>query len=645
MAAAVNMDNAMGTGAVRNNHDRDYMVNGVNGVEGGIQGDASSEKRKMPFDAKSTTTAMTNGGYDGTMELLEEDRLSVDPSAPRQSRLNDLPDEIQHISQNFVPLSHLLSRLAQRSHNTLQDSIVRLAQMPSPAAAVNGNLDAHTTPDDTTPENLNKKKFLLNFAQGEHENWVKALVILEWSKKATQVSKLIDLNNHMFKERQKYDELLDEMVNFKRALTFARLPPADLKTAQQVLSHGTAPWMPDLGYIEPPAISARETSKWLDDINTLLSLRMNLEDHERIPYHFQDYEIASGRVTFKVKGEFEVDLTIGDEDFEKQLWFIDFRFLLTPAPGELSENLRLFLEARVNDELANNGLTGCYNFLHEFTLTHKVNEARRQAQQLSQAMWVNSIKVEPLNRAMSIQYWESRYPPTGLKSWIILGVHSGKRPNAAPHPSFTSHLAIRWFRDNKEVKDDEISLDSDHISVECILQTVTARHVKHILSSIYKKLKVKERYAKNQGSLELVVSKNDAADSFLRVQLTQLGTLTIRIDPFTGSFSLSPHVRIFATGENRLNNTIKDASEDSISILDGLRSAVAFEELSRRGKSFGWMGLRNLQPPVPADELRQIVDTRDNHQVVWLKHQEWDPKWQVMISLSLSGDRWFVVEL
>jgi mediator of RNA polymerase II transcription subunit 14 len=164
---------------------------------------------------------------------------------PDRTRMNDLPDEIVHITQGFIPLSLLLTRLAQTSHNALQDEIAKLAKMPLPAAALNGN-GGHSAADDNSNENLRKKTSLLNFAQEQHAKWVKALVITEWSRKAEAVSKLIDLKFHIDQQRILFDTALDNMASVKRDLSFARLPSPDLKTALQVLSTGTAPWLSDV---------------------------------------------------------------------------------------------------------------------------------------------------------------------------------------------------------------------------------------------------------------------------------------------------------------------------------------------------------------------------------------------------------------
>lgn len=579
-----------------------------------------------------------------TMENGIQNGVPADHDTSRQSRMNDLPDEIQHITHNYVPLGVLLSRLAQRTHNQLSAKILELAKMPTAVPAVNGNsAPAVGAPDDTSVENLSKKASLLNFIQEMHGRWTKALIIASWSRKTPTVSKLIDLMNYINKERKAYDESLDYMVNIKRDLSFARLPNPDLQTALQVLSTGNATWMPDFGYIEPPPLSAEEQLQWIDELNTLLSLRLNLEDHDKIPRQFRDYSIDSGRVTFKVAGEFEVDLTIADEDFEKQYWFLDFRFTFTPAPAELTETLRISLESRVNESLEKDGLRGCYKFLHEFVLTHKISEYLRQGHELARSSWVDTLKIERLNRSMAIQYWTSRYPPDSPKSWLIIGVHSGKKSGATDvDPDTTSHLTIRWFRDNKEVKDAGFNMENTNVSTEGLLKKVIARHVEHILSSIHGKLRSKGRFLQRQAALALTISADEPIDSTLRMQLGQSDYVDLRIAPTTGFFSMTPHRMPTLKGEARLNNQPKDPTEEGLLALEGVRYSWAAEEMNRRGKSMGW-GICRI--PVRVDELKPILQTKEAFQHLWFKRKGWPAQWFLMMSLSLAGDRWWLIEV
>lgn len=174
--------------------------------------------------------------------------------------MSDPASEIVHITQGYIPLSKVLTRLAQSTHNALQDQIAALAKMPLPTAAMNGNSTVpNSDVEDGSGENIAKKTSILNFAMREHRKWVKALVITEWSRKADMVSKLIDLRFHLQGQEVLFSGALDVMGHVKRDLTFARMPSPDLKTALQVLSTGEAAWMPDVGFAHRETTTTRLT--------------------------------------------------------------------------------------------------------------------------------------------------------------------------------------------------------------------------------------------------------------------------------------------------------------------------------------------------------------------------------------------------
>lgn len=512
--------------------------------------------------------------------------------------------------------------------------------MPLPGAAVNGNASHSASgPDDASAENLRKKATLLHFAQDMHAKWVKALVITEWSRKSEMVSKLIDLKFHIDQQRILYDGSLDSMVNVKRDLTFARMPSPDLKTALQILSTGSAPWIPDHGYIEPPALTASEQLKWINDLNTLLSLRLNMDDYDKIPHHFKQYKIESGRVTFTVAGEFEVELTIADEDFEKQFWFIDFRYAFTPSAASLPDSMRTYLEACVNDMLSKDGLTSCYQFLHEFVLTSKINELRRQAFQLSKTSWNGTIVVEPLNRAIAIQYWSSRSSTTGLKSWILVAISSGKK-NGKQDSRSSSHLVARWYRDNKEVKDVELALDTKNLSAESLLRDVVGRHVEYILKSIQNKLQSAPRFQRREAAMMLHIAKNDPGASYLSTQVGCNDRTSLLVEPTTGVFAVKPQTKFSIQYEHQLNSG-KQAAEDGVTCLESVRCAVFEDELNRRGSAAGW---QTQKSPLTLEETRQVTKLREWTRSIWLQKDGWTDGWYVVVFLGLGGDEWWLLE-
>ncbi|KAK5987620.1 Mediator of RNA polymerase II transcription subunit 14 [Cladobotryum mycophilum] len=626
-----------GQNGVRTDHPRDTTLNGINGVKGVDKPRPASDKGKAVLASNDDGANIVNGEVVGPLS-----RQRSNSPVDRTSRMNDLPDEIIHITQGFVPLSLLLTRLAQTTHNSLQEKIAELAKMPIPAAAMNGNTNyVPSAPDDTSNENIRKKANLLHFTQDMHSKWVKALVIMEWSRKASKVSKLIDLKFLLDQQRILYDAGLDNIINVKRDLTYARMPSPDLKTALQILSTGTAPWMPDLQYIEPPSLTPEEQLKWINDLNTLLSLRLNLEDYDKIPFHFRKYEISSGRVTFKVPGEFEVDLTIADEDFGKQFWFIDFRYAFSPAASSLPESLRVYLEGCINDVLAKDGLSGCYQFLHEFVLTSKINELKRQAMQLSRSSWSGTLVVEPLNRALAIQYWTSRNPATGLKSWVLVAVNSGRKPDGRPDPKSSSQLTAKWYRDNKEVKDVDIELDVENLSAETLLKTVVGRHIEHILSSIHDRLLAAPRFKNREAGMTLRISSADPGASSLAIQVGYRGSASLLIEPTTGAFAVKPQSKFSIQHEHQLN-VGKFPAEDGMTCLENVRCGITEDELNRQGSSMGWF-IRKA--PMNPEELRAITKVRDWTRTVWLQKEGWGSSWFVVVFLSLGGDEWWLLEV
>jgi mediator of RNA polymerase II transcription subunit 14 len=366
----------------------------------------------------------------------------------------------------------------------------------------------------------------------------------------------------------------------------------------------------------------------MSDVNTQLSLRLNLEDFDKIPYPFRKYEIDSGRVTFRVPGEFE-------------FWFIDFRFAFRPAASSIPEGLKNYLESHVNDILSKDGLLGCYLFLHELVLTHKLNELKRQANQMSRGSWTGTLKVESLNRALAIQYWTSRTQPGSPKSWVLVAVSSGRKANGQPDPKSPSHLTAKWYRDNKEVKDEKIAFDTDNLSADALMKTVIGRHIDFLLGSVHSKLLSFPRFQNRQAAMVLRSSQDDPAASSLAMRVGFKDSATLLIEPTTGVFAVKPHSRFTWSSESQLNNG-KNPAEDGAACLENVRCAVMEDELSRRGSTTGWSIKRS---PLNKDELRSFTNTREWTRTIWLHRAGWEPNWFVMVLLSPSGDVWWLVDV
>ncbi|KAK4105807.1 MED14-domain-containing protein [Parathielavia hyrcaniae] len=603
----------------------------------------------------------TKGADNGLAVAREYGGNGNNTQALQNTKMEDLPDEVQHITADSLPLSLLITRLAQFSHAKLQELVLSLSSKPLPESFSNGNGNSGVNGavkgsanaggpvlEDTSPESLEKKAMVLNYIQDLHSRWVKVLVVTEWAKNADEVGKLIDLRTHLADKLELYNQTFWGLVGVKQELAFAKVPSPDLKTALDVLSSGSVHWMPDFGYLPKPPLKTQEKVHWLNEVEVTLHMRLQLHEYERIPQPWKQYKVENARVTFTVPGEFEVDLTISDEDFESQFWFLDYRPIFTPAPAELSEHARTFIETRVNTTLETEGLSGCYKYLHELTLTTKIGEFYRQAVELSRTgLWAETLKVERLNRAMSIQYWVQSPLSRATPSWILLGVHSGKAPEGLQDPGTPSHITLQWFREGKEAKNVDISLDVDTISTENLLTTVIFRHIEYLLGSMYNTLLGRPRYAQRQGTISLRIANQPDASSALTMQLLGKHHATLGMGMCMGNFYFHEQTPTGLDWAKRFNDLRNPAHEGAI-LLEQIRWSYTARRLRIMPKPAIWVVLPHA--PVPSDEVKSIVyspppSTREPFHAVWVRNIRWLPQWFAMMSLSLGGDRWYLVEV
>lgn len=242
------MDGGSRNGA-HTNHDRDPLFSGTNGTISTPETGFDKGKPRMDSQPNLKQSQFANGANGSVPNTPTQSQALVAESIPSDmaERLQQLPPEIVHITEGFEPLSRLLMRLAQVTHNRLSAKIMELAAMPTPSSAVNGNgMHYANGTDDNSVDNVKKKVNLLKFAEVTHADWTKALVITHWSRISEDVSKVIDLKVHLDNQKRFYDAAFYDLMEVKRSLVQARVPNPDLRTAVEVLSTGKASWMPDV---------------------------------------------------------------------------------------------------------------------------------------------------------------------------------------------------------------------------------------------------------------------------------------------------------------------------------------------------------------------------------------------------------------
>lgn len=393
-----------------------------------------------------------------------------------------------------------------------------------------------------------------------------------------------------------------------------------------------------LGYIPPKPLSPQELLRSLQHINTELSIRLNL--HEKLPSSFRDFSIGSGRATFQVRDEFEVELSIADQDPQSQFYFIDFRFGFSPISAEVPNGfLRDEIERRTNDALKREGLSGCYDFLHDLVLTHKLNILKHQAYEMARGLWSQNLKVEAVHRSLVVQYWLNR---PGGKNWIELGVKRGNSKNPSPRPNKISpHIALRWFRSGKEVPIVKVNLQLGDLSLQRILSQVIAMHTSFIFEQTANRLRVGLIYSNRLLNLKNVPSVTEPLDATLLVQLTTSKAVKLIQEPVTGRFALLPSSPLYSLVDQRLNSLQDPAGEATVQLAN-LRAVVSVEEVDMHALSYGWEVIKSLNP---GQEAMRRLFPRETLRITLFRGKSWSQAWILAFTASLMKDTWWVVEL
>lgn len=163
---------------------------------------------------------------------------------------NDLPPELAHVTLGFFPFAQLIRRVVQQSWIELNDLLhdmgnVHTSQLSTPSHLALAKSATGSKPRaDQSSEHAIKKIRLLEFAQLKRAEFIKLLVLSEWSKHADEVSRLIDIQAFIRLRYGSYTTSLSQIGNMKQDLIGAQLANPDLKTALEILAVGGNGEMP-----------------------------------------------------------------------------------------------------------------------------------------------------------------------------------------------------------------------------------------------------------------------------------------------------------------------------------------------------------------------------------------------------------------
>ena len=561
-----------------------------------------------------------NGDFGGTLPSLTG---SQDPP---------LLDQSWRRTDANKSMGVLVERLAQQCYTDLNTALTKMseAEASSQAPQTNGVI---THSIDNSEVSLTKKRTFMEFANNQRDRFIKTLVLSDWSRNEEDMARLVDIKVWQEKQANAQRDAISFIGTTKHNMVPAKMPNPNIEDAMELLATGKSSRIPDIGYLPPKRLTATQLLKTLQDMNVTLSVRLNL--HEDLPHYMNDFSVANGRATFRVPDEFEVDLSVADEDPKSPFYFIDIRFLFSPTSQILNDQLRAALEGRSNAALSSKGLQGCYELLHNFVLTHKINILHSQAQELQRDKWFACLRIETMRRNFVLQYWSSR---PGPKNWLQVGISTGKQKSPRSRKPPTSRLSVQWFREGVEVADQSIDADWENICLNKILSHVIASHTTWTLTSIRDRLQSLAGDASKLNT-ELNTSTTTPEDCSLTLSLPSLPTpITIEIQPVTGQPSISPSTPSTTKAETRLSH---DSSADIPKLFGSLLCSTVQERVGLTAELIGWLPVTLMRQ----DNLKAIFSSSFWQFSAFGCSKGWGDDWALIITFDLSGEKWFVARL
>ena len=623
--------------------DAEAVANHFDVITNGIATDSS--RAQSPKDAPKT-----NG-----VHALREDSFTNGVTAKcsgqsdhvngrTESFFGQLPPEIEHISLGYRPTSVLIERIVQETFISLGDVLGGMVDIPILQQQPNG-LSSHTPnrqlggiSADSSQPNVRKKSRFFDWANSRRAQFIKALVLAKWARQAESLSKVIDLRIWLVQRQTDYSDAAHWIGALKRNLAPLKQHDPDIATALEVLSLGRASWIPDLGYIPEEQFTPKQMLDGLRRINALLSIRLNL--HEKIPPVLTNFSVASGRATFRIPDECEIDVSIADEDFTKQLYFVDLRFTFSPAQPQIPlGRIRDELEFKANDILGREGLSGLCDHLHNHILTQKLLVLRQQAFDMARNHWAGQIIVEPVRRAVVVQYWSDR---PGQKSWMEIAIKrdGGRLLLHTEREQKFPGLSLRWFRNGKEVRDVHVDIRPGNLSLQYILEQIIAQHTDFIMSELISQLRQCAIFASNALRLKISENASSPRTKSLLIQLTQQRAIKLLKEPVSGTASILPSSELSARAEHELNRLPSLSSDGAGPILQ-LRSRIAHQVIEALAVRLGWEVSRSFK--LDMDSF-QTLFPKGTQQVRYYRRQSWHHNWLLAFSTSPDGDTWWAVE-
>nr|CAD7429019.1 unnamed protein product [Timema monikensis] len=312
---------------------------------------------------------------------------------------------------------------------------------------------------------MERKIEIFNFSARTRQLFVRLLALVKWANSASKVDKSAHIMAFLDKQSLLFVDTADMLARMARdTLVNARLPNFHIPAAVEVLTTGTYSRLPLCireRIVPPDPITNSERRSTLLRLNQVIQHR--LVTGNLLP-QMRDLKIESGRVTFTVKNEFEVSLTVMGDGPNIPWRLLDIDILVedkeTGGGKALVHPLQVqYIHQVLQTRLVDNAqpLTEVYNCLHYFCQSLQLEVLHSQTEQLRRNRLDDHIHVDDYTpgKCLSISYWReltSKDPRSelGYRLTVQVDQHDPAKPLTVIHvPSLgskESEIADRAIR-------------------------------------------------------------------------------------------------------------------------------------------------------------------------------------------------------
>lgn len=436
--------------------------------------------------------------------------------------------EIEHITQNYVPLKNVLTTISEKCGKELQNLLRTTENLPS--------------------NNARKEQFL-NFLVAARQLYVKAYVLCKWAVVSKDISKAIDIANWLRGQVNCFNNVVQALFHLQAGLGPVKAVHADINSALEILKTGMPASTPELQPFMPEKkLDDVEVLVVLRQLDTLIAVKLALDDN--LPAHYRDYSVLNGRARFNLKDSpFWIELSMAEEDLEAQsrLFYVDFGIDSATLPEAEMAALKARVEAIVNTQLSSSNLETVLDWVARFSCNYMLVliDKKLRAMQNDAGPWAGVIShtFHPQQGSIEIRFFLKSSSPGSAK--ITLSPHCPCTLVVLPSPDPTFVLRAQS-------------------QVPHLLSLITRQHAVTMLN--------------------FRTSWITPVDSTtVSVQLAKMRFVQLYVDTTSGLYILNSSAGSARTAQRRLNS-----GDEPLAVLNDLRTQSYLEAIAQKAKTAGW---------------------------------------------------------